>query len=141
MQLELNLSTSIVTLEEWKIVSDFTGYEVSSFGRFRNRNTKRYLAGSLNWTGYTHIGFFKDGKQIWKLAHRIVAKEFLEQPSPKHSIVNHKNLVRNDNRVSNLEWNTPSQNSLHGWKSKKSRDRGVTQIDLPSKGVAGLFGA
>lgn len=55
----------------------------------------------------------RDGKQETKLAHRMVAEAFLEQPSEEHQVVNHKNKVRTDNRISNLEWSTRSYNAKH----------------------------
>ena len=110
-------NSTTVTTEEWRIAPGFPRYEVSNMGRFRNTATGKYLTGSVANNGYIHIGLVTSGKQIFKLAHRLVAEAFLEQPSPKHSDVNHKNKVRSDNRDSNLEWSTRSHNSKHA-KSK-----------------------
>lgn len=99
--------------EEWRSVTGFVRYEVSSMGRFRRKATGTILVGHNAWTGYNHIGLLRDGKQIFKLSHRLVAEAFLVKPSEKHEVVNHKNKVRNDNRVSNLEWFTRSQNAKH----------------------------
>ena len=67
--------------------------------------------------GYLHIGFMKNGRQITKLSHRIIAETFLAKPSDKHEVVNHKDRNRSNNRVDNLEWSTRSHNSKHS-KSK-----------------------
>lgn len=53
-----------------------------------------------------------NGKQKKFDIHRIIASLFLENPEKK-SQVNHKNGIKTDNRVDNLEWCTPSHNSLH----------------------------
>lgn len=117
MQTEFRLfddgATVVSTTEEWRTVPSFPGYEVSSLGRFRNRATGQYLGGTTVHNGYLHIGLMSGGRQHTKLSHRMVAEAFLEQPSPQHSDVNHKNKVRTDNRVSNLEWSTRSHNSRH----------------------------
>ena len=118
-------------LEFWRPVVGYEGlYEVSSLGRIRglkktnNRLPGRILKPALNSRGYQQISFFKEGKLKTYILHRVVACAFLgEQPTPIHQ-VNHKNSLRDDNCVENLEWVTPSENMLHafrdGFKSNKA---------------------
>ena len=116
MQLELlphPSKSSEITPEIWLTVHGFPRYEVSSLGRFRNKATGVYLGGTTVHNGYLHIGLIRDGRQITKLAHRLVAETFLTKPSPLHNDVNHRNKIRTDNRVQNLEWLTRSANSRH----------------------------
>ena len=120
----------IINVEEWRSVVGFPDYEVSSLGRFRRLIDAKYrpvppelrkeLRGTLSHNGYIHIGLTRDKKQITKLAHRLVAEAFLEKP-PGNVEVNHMNSIRSDNRSSNLEWVTRSQNQKHAWKSKCSK--------------------
>ena len=100
--------------EEWRPVESAPGYFVSSLGRFRG--PRGFMRGSLNWTGYRHIGPVVDGKQRFFLAHRLVAEAFL--PSCVGPIVNHKDGNRDNNCVSNLEWSTYSENSKDFWKRR-----------------------
>ena len=121
MLLELSLESDEHTLdnqrEEWRAIEWAPGYEVSSFGRFRNCLKGTILKGTVVGNGYQHIGLQVGGTQIWKLAHRVVAQAFL--PNPRNlPIVNHRNAVRTDNRVANLEWVSRRGNAMH-WVRRK----------------------
>jgi len=45
--------------------------------------------------------------------HRQVALLFLPEPLEYKKEVNHKNGIRNDNKVENLEWVSSSENAIH----------------------------
>jgi hypothetical protein len=122
MQLELfHIAESEISdaakREEWKTIKEFPLYEASTFGRFRRKYDCKIVGGTVAHNGYLHIGFMKNGRQITKLSHRIIAETFLAKPSDKHEVVNHKDRNRSNNRVDNLEWSTRSHNSKHS-KSK-----------------------
>jgi hypothetical protein len=48
----------------------------------------------------------------WKYVHRIIAERFLPNPDNLWDI-NHKNWIKNDNRIENLEWCDRSYNIKH----------------------------
>lgn len=107
------------SIEIWKPVRGYEGkYEVSSFGRVRSlrfvRTDGRTFPAkvlSLNRmnTGYESITLYGGGVQ-WKIAiHRLVAMHFIPN---KNSFpeVNHKDGIRHNNYMENLEWCTRSYN-------------------------------
>ena len=62
----------------------------------------------------------QDGYKLCKVdgkmhrVHRLVAKAYL---GDSHLLVNHKNGIKYDNNIDNLEWCTPSQNNIHAIKA------------------------
>jgi hypothetical protein len=65
--------------------------------------------------GYIRVVVYKDKIPKEKSVHRLVAQEYLPNPENKPQ-VNHKNGIKCDNRVCNLEWVTASENKIHSLK-------------------------
>lgn len=115
-----------VKIEEWKPVVGYEGlYEVSSegrvlsLGRFQKvRNNGRMFRKEQIMKlknrpgGYLGAHLCKNCKHKIHSVHRLVAEAFIPNPEGKEQ-VNHKNGIKTDNRVSNLEWVTKSENALH----------------------------
>lgn len=62
--------------------------------------------------GYLQAKLSKDGKQRYFKAHKLVAETFIANPN-NFPQVNHKNGIKTDNRVENLEWCTAKMNINH----------------------------
>ena len=62
--------------------------------------------------GYKLIRVVKNGKPANFQVHRAVALAFIPNPENKEQI-NHKNGIKSDNRVENLEWCTNFENHRH----------------------------
>ena len=88
-------------------------YCVSTMGRIWS-SKNGVLKTPLNQNGYTHLSLDIDGKWHRHLVHRIVANSFIPNPFNKPT-VNHKNGIRNDNRIENLEWATSKEQNLHSY--------------------------
>ena len=100
--------------EEWKQIDGFEDrYAVSSKGRVMNLKTGRVLKNKISANGYAYVDLCNgDGKPKWISAHRLVAEAFIDNPDNLPQ-VNHRNEIKNDNRVENLEWVSASQNTRH----------------------------
>lgn len=88
--------------------------------------------GSLDKDGYLKVRLTcNDGKVCSFGAHRLVAQAFIENTDTEATMVNHRNGIKADNRVENLEWVTNTQNLRHAHENGliKYRVKPVVQID------------
>jgi hypothetical protein len=127
--------------EIWKDINGYQGvYQVSNLGRVRSldrqivylrrgklitsKHRGRIMKGSYT-EGYLRIQLGKYG--LRDFIHRLVAQAFIPNPENKPE-VNHINLIRDDNRVENLEWVTASENVIHGHYTKKYQTQEIRVI-------------
>lgn len=94
---------TIYKREEWKSIADYEDlYEVSCYGRIRNKKTHQILRTHVN-EGYNIISLRKNGKKKNLRVARLVATAFVDNPEGL-SEVNHINKDRRDDASENLEW-------------------------------------
>lgn len=115
-------------MEIWKKIPGFD-YEVSSLGNIRSMARKvRTKGGALRsvrtsivaqgrlLTGYRQVCLHKAGSRFRFMVHRLVLTVFVGEPPTADHQGNHKNGVKNDNRLENLEWVTGTENMQHALK-------------------------
>ncbi|APZ81705.1 HNH homing endonuclease [Rathayibacter phage NCPPB3778] len=121
------------SVEVWLPVVRYEGiYEVSDQGRVRSLDRLsldgRQLIGAILSPATTHDGYKRVtlsnrlGEKHALRVHRIVAWSFIGVPEDDDLVVMHKNDVRDDNRATNLEWGTVSENAQH--RSLRGRNPG-----------------
>lgn len=114
----------------WKDVKGFEGcYTVSNTGLIKSAyKSKKILRPKKDKDGYLAVALSKDKRVHHLRVHRIVALTFIPNPN-ELPVVNHINKVVDDNRVSNLEWVTVYENSMHGFRTTKGI-KGLSSMPL-----------
>ena len=111
-------------IEEWKVIEKATNYEISNHGTVRNKITNRILKLTLNG-GYLATGLRITNKTITVFAHRLVAMYFMVCPDETY-VVNHKDGIKTNNNVENLEWVSQSENGKHAYRLNLNRPNKIS---------------
>lgn len=127
------------TLHEWvqddfiRPIKNYEGlYYVSRAGGILSVVSKPCILKPVpDRAGYESIFLYKNKKRETRKIHRIVAQTFI--PNPEHlPCVNHKDEVKNNNNVDNLEWCTHKYNITYNGLIKRiglKQSKKVAQID------------
>lgn len=130
-------SQKVEVPENGKDVPVYLNYMATRDGKVYSKKRKIFLSPKRTGPGYLAVYLSKDGNRKYFEVHVIIATTFIPNPENK-PIVNHKNSIRTDNRVENLEWVTRSENSIHAVRSgvydnQKLSCRPVIQLDKEGK--------
>lgn len=128
-------SKDMVNIHEeiWKDVVGYEGtYQISNTGRLKSltraipRQGRTFTKQGIFYKpcpdkdGYLNSQLSLNGSYKRLSIHRIVALAFLPNPENK-PFINHINCIVSDNRVENLEWVTPKENTAHAIKLGRMR--------------------
>jgi len=134
--------------EDWIDIKGYEGiYRVSSLGNImslsrivirkdgiKRMQDQKILSQQIDKKGYLYISLWKDNKEKRFAVARLVALNFL--PAIKNKTeVNHKNGIRDDNTVSNLEWTDRVENVRHSYKTLNRKSSTENAVLSRSKKV------
>lgn len=103
--------------EQWKSPKGFSKYEVSNYGRLRNKTTKALVSTRVHEGYYDCRIHNDDGERKSPRIHRFVAECFVDKQDDSKIVVNHKDSNKLNNNASNLEWVTYKENLDHATKA------------------------
>ncbi len=114
-----------------KRIAQAPDYSVTTDGRVisHKRADDRVMRPGKTVKGYPQVTLMVDGKQKSFRVHSLVARAFI--PNPEGFVtVNHKNKVKDDNRLENLEWKSNHDNIYHGHHGVDADDAAVVKTYL-----------
>jgi len=111
----------IVESKKHPVYTNYTGFASGVIVGARGKALKQ----EITKRGYLRVTLCKDGKPFRISSHRFIAGLFIPSPLNKAQI-NHKDGVKDNNVVSNLEWVTSQENVAHCLKTGLQKVQGAS---------------
>ena len=124
---------------EWVDIPGEPNYQANKLGQIRTTNYEHKNITKILKQSYTEKGYLKVNiNQKPKRVHRLIAKTFLKDYDDNLQ-VNHKNGIKDDNKVENIEMVTAKQNCWHRHYVLKKLIKPVKQLDLKTNKTIKVF--
>ena len=119
------------------IIPGFFDFVINKKGDILSRRFNRVINSRLNPYGYPSTAIYDPDKEYWRqlCTHIALARTFIPNPSyEERPFVNHKDGVKTNLSLRNLEWASGSENNTHAFKSGLRGDnRPCWSRDLTTK--------
>ena len=115
-----------------KEVFGYEDYTIDIFGNVFSKKSNKNICQYINNRGYKLVNLCKNGKEVHKFVHRLVAEAFIPN-SHNLPFVNHIDENKLNNYVGNLEWCSPKYNINFGTRSKRVSKALTNRTDLSKK--------
>lgn len=119
--------------EDWYDIADYPDYEINVYSDIRNKHTGKILLPQTNGWGYNFVTLYNENGPRTKMVHRLVAETFIPNPYNKPQ-VNHIDGSKRDNRLTNLEWVTNSENEKHAFRMGLKHPTGEKKVRIIETG-------
>ena len=112
------------------ILKDYPNYSLTKEGVLTNISTNTIKKPWLGNNGYLHVDLYHNNKSTKISMHRLMALTFIPNPNNKR-VINHLDGDKTNNKLSNLEWATDSENIQHAYDTGLAKvERYFTQEEL-----------
>lgn len=114
------LKDNLIDNEVWKEILGYEKYQVSNYGRIKTTYLNeeillRYCINPKNCRVQVVLYNNKESK-IYQVA-RLVGFAFCKGHDKEHNTINHKDGDITNNKATNLEWTSQSENNLHSYRT------------------------
>ena len=115
--------------EVFQQINGYDNYYISNKGRCYNTKTQKFVGSDTN--GYVKVGLSQNDNVQHTCIHQLVMQYFGPPMPEDKTEIDHINHVRDDNRIDNLRWVSPSENQRNKAAYKGVEVDYVKYADLP----------